>query len=217
MSSEALFFHEPTGEGPLEGVVVMLWHGAGGDVDQPHLQAVAAALCDSGALSVRARFRYRVEGRRMPDRMPKLLASMREAIHEVQSRPRVGARRLVLGGRSMGGRVASMLASENTSEDPPVAGLVFLSYPLHPAKQKAKLRDGHLPHIACPMLFVQGDRDALCDLKLLKPVMTRLGDRATLKVFERADHSFKRVEPRKVADLVCEWTSKKVIASPGPV
>ena len=102
----------------------------------------------------------------------------------------------------MGGRVASMLAAGGFEAD----GLVFLSYPLHPAGKKDRLRDAHLPDIECPMLFVQGDRDSLCDLDLLHPVLDRLGKRATLSLFEGADHDFRRVDAEAVTETVLGWT-----------
>jgi predicted alpha/beta-hydrolase family hydrolase len=92
----------------------------------------------------------------------------------------------VLGGKSMGGRIASHLAALGD----PCDGLWFLGYPLHPAGQPKKMRDAHLADAPCPMLFLAGTRDPLCDLALLRPVIERLGPRATLHVVEGGDHSF---------------------------
>ncbi|MBM4247696.1 MAG: alpha/beta hydrolase [Deltaproteobacteria bacterium] len=191
-------------DGPLSDVLLVLWHGAGGDVTERSLAAVAAAGAADGALVVRARFTYRVAGKRAPDRMPLLLASAREAIDAAAALPNAGGRKLVLGGRSMGGRVASLLVSDGLE----AAGLVFLSYPLHPAGKPDKLRDAHLPAIRCPMLFVQGDRDTLCDLKLLRPVLRKLGKRAQLSVFPGADHGMRKAPVDEIARVVTAFLAR---------
>lgn len=196
---ETLLVDEPmVDDGPLSRVLLVLWHGAGGDVTERSLGALATAASGEGALVVRARFPYRVAGKRAPDRMPLLLASAREAIDRALALPSAGGRKLVLGGRSMGGRVASLLVADGLHAD----GLVFLSYPLHPAGHPEKLRDAHLPSIPCPMLFVQGDRDTLCDLALLRPVLQRIGARAELAVFAGADHSMRKAPAEDVARTV---------------
>ena len=197
-------------DGSLSNVLLVLWHGAGGDVGERSLVAVAAAAAAAaaadGALVVRARFPYRVAGKRAPDRMPLLLASARESIDAAAALPNAGGRKLVLGGRSMGGRVASLLVSEGLHAD----GLVFLSYPLHPAGKPDKLRDAHLPAIRCPMLFVQGDRDTLCDLELLRPVLKKLGRRAQLSVFPGADHGMRKAPADEIARVATEFVATRV-------
>lgn len=198
MTKREYFVHE-AGAGPLEGTLVVLWHGAGGDVDQAHIVSLAKALPALGATVVRARFPYRVAGKRAPDRMPKLLDAAKATLERV--RADIDADKLILGGRSMGGRMTTMLAAEGYAVD----GLILLSYPLHPAGKKDKLRDEHLPKVEAPMLFVQGDRDALCDLALLHPVLARLGERATLEVFERGDHGFAKVPTEAVDEVVVRW------------
>jgi hypothetical protein len=115
--------------------------------------------------------------------MPLLELVYRAAIETMRARK---PKRLFVGGKSMGGRVASMLAAKGAACD----GLVFLGYPLHPAGKPEKLREAHLPEIKAPMLFLEGTRDALCDLALLRPVLTRLGDRAAMHVVDGGDHSF---------------------------
>jgi predicted alpha/beta-hydrolase family hydrolase len=185
-------------------VLAVLWHGAGGDVDERSLAATARALAAAGAIAVRARFPYRIAGRRAPDRMPVLLESARTAIEDARALAGARRRRLVLGGRSMGGRVASMLVAAGE----PASGLVFLSYPLHPAARPDNLRDAHLPSIPCPMLFVSGDRDALCDLELLRRVLERIGPRAELAVFPGADHSMRRADAAEIARTVVDWTAR---------
>jgi predicted alpha/beta-hydrolase family hydrolase len=122
----------------------------------------------------------------------------------------------VLGGKSMAGRMASMLLAEPLGA-PKAAGLLLVGYPLHPAGQPEKLRTEHLPRVPCPMLFLEGTRDPLCDLALLKPVLRKLGRRATLHVVEGGDHSFAvpkalgRSSTEVVAELVdatMDWLAK---------
>lgn len=202
---EAFLVDEPArADGPLSHVLLVLWHGAGGDVTERSMVAVAAAAASDGALVVRARFPYRVAGKRAPDRMPLLLASARESIDAAAALPNAAGRKLALGGRSMGGRVASLLVSEGLHADT----LVFLSYPLHPAGKPEKLRDAHLAAIRCPMLFVQGDRDTLCDLELLRPVLKRLGKRADLSVFAGADHGMRKAPTDAIARVVTTFLAR---------
>lgn len=166
------------------GIVCIVGHGAGSDMRSPHVVATAAGLAARGHVALRFNFPYREAGSRFPDRMPALEQAYRAAAAWLLARQRGG--RLFLGGRSLGGRVASHLAAEGFACD----GLVFYGYPLHPANKPSALRDEHLPRIQAPMLFVQGARDALCDLDLLRPVLARIGPRATLHVVRGADHSF---------------------------
>jgi uncharacterized protein len=190
--------------GPLSRLLLVLWHGAGGDVTERSLAAVAGATAAAGALVVRARFPYRLAGKRAPDRMPVLLASVQTTVASACALPRAEGRSLALGGRSMGGRVASMAVADGLA----ASALVFLSYPLHPAGQPEKLRDGHLADVPCPMLFVQGDRDALCDLALLRPVIERLGTRAELAVFAGADHGMRRANETEIARVVLDFLQR---------
>ena len=139
------------GKSKVDGLV--LTHGAGGDRDQHTLVALAEGLAP---LPVeRINFPYRNQGRRPPDRAPKLLAFLREEIPAIAARLGTELGRLVLGGRSMGGRMCSMAVAEGM----PAAGLVLLSYPLHPPKKPENLRTAHFPEIDVPCLFISGDRD----------------------------------------------------------
>ncbi|MEL7370771.1 MAG: alpha/beta family hydrolase [Myxococcota bacterium] len=201
VAKRTYFLHAPDKRGPLTGTAVVLWHGAGGDVDHPTLLSTVKAVVAEGGHAVRARFPYRVEGRHAPDRMPKLMASARELLTRLTAEPPLSGARLILGGRSMGGRMASMLVAEGFEAD----GLILLSYPLHPAGKKDKLRADHLPHVECPLIFLQGSKDNMSDLDLLRPVVEGLGKRATLEVFERGDHSMKRVDPDLVAEAARRW------------
>jgi hypothetical protein len=169
------------GEGPT---AVVLGHGAGGDRRARLLLRIAEDLAASGRRVVLANFPYSEARRRMPDPPALLEASVRAVAEHV--RREWGPERLVLGGKSMGGRMASQAAAKGLVAD----GLVFLGYPLHPPGRPEVLRDRHLAEVPCPMLFVQGTRDDFARLDLLEPVIARLGARATLHLVKAGDHSF---------------------------
>jgi predicted alpha/beta-hydrolase family hydrolase len=139
------------------GDALLLFPGAGATREQATLVAVEAAVAPAWA-TVRADFDYRREGRRAPDRPPKLLAAVRREIAAIDD---AGAARIVVGGRSMGGRICSMVAAGADGEPPPpsVAGVVAISYPLHPPGKPDRLRVEHLPQLHVPCLFVHGERD----------------------------------------------------------
>jgi hypothetical protein len=170
---------------PLQ-VALVLAHGAGGTMAQPLVVRLADALAARGALVLRFNFAYADAGRRAPDRGPLLAAAYRAAAAWLGARPEAKRRALVLGGKSMGGRVASGLAALGDRAD----GVYLLGYPLHPAGQPEKMRDAHLGDVPCPLLFLEGTRDPLCELTLLRPILRRLGRRATLVVIDGGDHSF---------------------------
>ncbi len=139
---------------------VLLAHGAGGDRNAKPLVATAQALAAAGIPSLRFDFPYRTAGRRAPDRPPVLLAAVREAAAELSRQTALPPERLVLGGRSMGGRYCSLAVGD--PDDPLLAlGLLLLGYPLHPAGRPDSLRVEHFPRLELPVLFVSGDRDAL--------------------------------------------------------
>jgi predicted alpha/beta-hydrolase family hydrolase len=164
--------------------VVALGPGAGSTRLQPALLAIAEALAASGRRAVLFNFPYSEAGGRRPDPPATLEAAVRVVAEH--ARGALGARRLVLGGRSMGGRIASQAVAAGLAAD----GLLFLAYPLHPPGRPEQLRDRHLPKITAPMLFVQGTRDDFARADLLDSVLARLGDRATLHLVEGGDHSF---------------------------
>ncbi|MFL6040324.1 MAG: alpha/beta family hydrolase, partial [Gaiellales bacterium] len=137
-------------------------------------------------------FVYTEKGRRSPDRPPVLVATWRAAAAWLAARPEAKGRPLVLGGKSMGGRIASMAAAEGM----PAAGLVFLGYPLHPPGKPDRLRDDHLDSVPAPMLFLQGTRDPFATPELLGRVAARLGPRAELRWVDGGDHSFRVPGPR---------------------
>ena len=167
------------------GVTVILAHGAGTDMTNALLVAFADGLAARGVATVRFNFPYTERGRGAPDPAATLEACYRAVLEQVRADARLGSGRVVIGGKSMGGRMASHLAAQRTAVD----GLLFLGYPLHPAGKPQQLRTAHLPRIAAPMLFLSGTRDALCQLERLRPVLATLPG-ATLHVVEEADHSF---------------------------
>jgi len=171
------------GEAPRPTVVV-LGHGAGGDRHTPFMVRLAEALAASGRGAVLYNFPYTERGGRRPD-PPAVLEATSRAVGEAAVEA-VGALRLVGGGKSMGGRIASQAAAQGARAD----GLVFLGYPLHPPGKPEQLRDAHLPAVRAPMLFVEGTRDPFARWDLLTAVLERLGPQATLHRIEEGDHSF---------------------------
>lgn len=165
---------------------VVIAHGAGSDMDSDFMCHVHEGLAEAGVLGVKFNFPYKQQGRRAPDRAPRLEAAYRAVVEQVRRHAAYRPGRLFIGGKSMGGRIASHLAAAGE----PVAGLVFLGYPLHPAGQPERLRAAHLPGIACPMLFVQGSRDRLCDLARLRGALAPVAGQCTLHVIDDGDHSF---------------------------
>ena len=165
---------------------LVLGHGAGAGMHHPFMEAVAHGLADHRIASLRYQFPYTEEGRRAPDGRATLLSTVRNAVGAA----RLSMKRLPMfaGGKSMGGRMTTLAAADRPL--PGVRGLAFLGFPLHPPARPGVERATHLSDIPLPMLFVQGDRDKLCDLDLLDPVLGGLGRRATLHVVEGADHGF---------------------------
>jgi len=169
----------------VDETVVVLAHGAGNDMTASLLVAFADRLAEAGFPTVRFNFAYTERGRRAPDRAPELEACYRHVLAQVRADPALPHRRLIAGGKSMGGRMASHLAAAGE----PLDGLLFLGYPLHPAGRPTQLRAAHLGAIEMPMLFLTGTRDALCRLDLLREVTAPLPN-ATVHVVDDGDHSF---------------------------
>jgi predicted alpha/beta-hydrolase family hydrolase len=161
-------------------------HGAGAGMRHVFLEAVAERLATRGIATLRYQFPYAEQGGRRPDSEPVLLATVRAAV--AAGREAAGGVPLLAGGKSMGGRMTSRAAAAEPLAG--VSGLVFLGFPLHPAGRPGVSRADHLAKVPLPMLFVQGTRDALADLDLLRPVLERFGPRATLRVIEHGDHMF---------------------------
>lgn len=164
-----------------------LAHGAGAGMGHPFLSAVAAGLAERGIATLRYQFLYMERGSKRPDPPRIAQAAVRAAV--------LAARRLVpkvplfAGGKSFGGRMTSQAQAESPLPD--VRGLVFLGFPLHPPGRPSDERGTHLFDVQIPMLFLQGTRDDFATLPLLRPLVQKLGTRATLALFDDADHSFR--------------------------
>lgn len=166
--------------------MLVLAHGAGAGMRHAFMEALAEELVSVGVATLRYQFPYMEEGRGVPDRPKVLTATVAAAVRAAQEfAPGLP---LLAGGKSMGGRMSSHAAADGFLNE--VRGLVFFGFPLHPPKQPGTKRAEHLSKVAMPMLFLQGTRDALADLRLLQPICKELGARATLQVVETADHSF---------------------------
>ena len=166
--------------------LLVMGNGAGAGMAHPFLEKLATELADAGIATLRYQFPYMEERRRVPDR-PELLLSTVAAAVRVATEAAPGLP-LLAGGKSMGGRMTSQAASENLLG--PVKGLVFFGFPLHPPNRPGTKRAEHLAKVGVPMLFLQGTRDTLADLTLLRPVCGKLEARATLHIIPEADHSF---------------------------
>lgn len=169
---------------------LVLAHGAGAGHDHPFMRLCGRELSARGLHIVTFNFPYIQARRRVPDRADLLEAAYLAVIDAVRGRAVFAGAPLVLGGKSMGGRMASHVAAHHADRAGTLAGLVFLGYPLHPPGKPTQLRDAHLPAIRCPMLFVQGARDAFGRPDELRPVLARLSAPAELAVIDQGDHSF---------------------------
>jgi predicted alpha/beta-hydrolase family hydrolase len=167
---------------------LILGHGAGAPQTHPWMVKAATAISSLGVDVVTFNFLYTETGRRAPDRNDVLEATWTAAIDAVRSRS--PGKRLFLGGKSMGGRIATQVAAKLAPGD--VSGLVLLGYPLHPPGKPAQLRTAHLPRVAAPMLFVQGSRDSFGTPDELRPVLAGLAKGTRLVVVDGGDHSFAR-------------------------
>jgi predicted alpha/beta-hydrolase family hydrolase len=170
------------------GITLILGHGAGAGQTNSFMVSFATALAARGIDAVTFNFAYMENGRRLPDPKDKLEACYRAVIEAVRGHGKLGGNRLAIGGKSMGGRIASQVAAAGIGE---LAGLVFLGYPLHPPGKPNQLRAKHLPDITAPMLFVQGSRDAFGTPDELRPILKALASPVELHVVDGADHSFK--------------------------
>lgn len=206
---ELIEFEVPSDGGFLpalaEGVdrpcIAVLGHGAGSHAHHNTMERLAGLIRDAGAGVVRFNFPYRAAGRSIPDRMPTLVESFRAVVEDV--RKRFGPASLVVGGHSMGGRVASMMEAESSQAD----GLLLFGYPLHPPGQLEKLRDAHLPSIQTRTLQLNGTQDELCNRALMEQVAAKLEPSIyTLHWLEGADHSYqvKRASGRTAVDIDAE-------------
>ncbi|HEX6883885.1 MAG TPA: alpha/beta fold hydrolase [Planctomycetota bacterium] len=193
-------FTLPCAEPPLSAVLdapagaprasaILLAHGAGYHMDSPWMERVALGLAAHGFPVLRFNYPYQERARARghalpPDRQPVLEEAHAVALAALAER--MPGSRILLAGKSMGGRIATYLAAKGER----CAGLVLFGYPLHPPKQPARTRSEHFPTLAQPALFLQGTRDEFADLALLRAALGRYGGQATLEVIEGADHGF---------------------------
>ena len=178
--------------GPRRGAdrAVLLAHGAGADQHAAALVVVADALAAAGVPTLRFNYPYRSAGRKAPDRAPTLLAATREAAGELARRTKLPPERLVLGGRSMGGRYCSMLAAD--ADDPwPALGLVLLGYPLHAPGKPESPRAEHFARLRMPVLFVSGTNDAFGTPDELRVAAKRVRGKVRWHWIPTADHGFR--------------------------
>ena len=217
------------GSGPVSALLVhpagaragyVLAHGAGAGMHHPFMTAVAGALSARQIATLRFQFPSMERASKRPDPPRVAQATVRAAVGV--ARERLPGLPLFAGGKSFGGRMTSQ--AQAASPLPDVAGLVFLGFPLHPAGRPAQERADHLAGVALPMLFVQGSRDELADLALITEVTARLAPRATLAVFDDADHGF-HVRARsgsndaqvleRIADTMAAWIDGRLDAPRG--
>jgi hypothetical protein len=170
------------------GATLILGHGAGAGQKSNFMVSFAEALAARGIGTITFNFLYSEQGRRVPDPNDRLEACYRAVIRTVRDQVGLGGDRLAIGGKSMGGRIASQVAAADAGD---LAGLVFLGYPLHPPGRPDRLRTKHLSNIRAPMLFVQGSRDAFGTPDELRPVIQQLAAPRDLYVVEGGDHSFR--------------------------
>ncbi len=203
-------------QGVQPALNVLLAHGAGAPMESEFMGRTAEGLVDRGYGVMRFRYGYMErmsqEQRRFPpDRTPKLEEVHLAALHAL--RKRTATDRIVLAGKSMGGRMSSHLAAAGES----CAGLLYLGYPLHPAGKPDKLRSEHFPKIRQRSLFVQGTRDALCDLDLLKRELAAYGAPFDLSIIAGGDHSFEVLKrsgrtpgevQKELLDVMDGWLAK---------
>jgi predicted alpha/beta-hydrolase family hydrolase len=192
-------------------------HGAGAGMTHPFMETIAAGLSEAGIATLRFQFPYMERGSRRPDTPALCHATVRAAVAEAaQIAPGLP---LIAGGRSFGGRMSSQ--AQALSPLAGVIGLAFLGFPLHPAGRPSDERAQHLLATRLPLLFLQGDRDELAQMSVLLPVIQRLGERATLKLIQNADHSFRvPAKPKRegspiIAQLVqtmLDWTESTINA-----
>jgi uncharacterized protein len=177
--------------------ILVLGHGAGAGSQHEFMERFATGLAGGSLRVCRFDFPYMAAGRKSPDRQPIL----EQAFRDVTDAVRGSHERVILGGKSLGGRVASLVVASGYPAD----ALIFLGYPLHPPGRPDRIRDAHLHQVSVPMLFVEGTRDPFCPLDTLERVRSGLGARTELAVVEDGDHSLK-VRKSSGRDTATAWT-----------
>jgi predicted alpha/beta-hydrolase family hydrolase len=186
--------------------LLLLAHGAGAGMRHRFMEEVAAKLADQNVATLRYQFPYMEKRTKRPDPESVLTDTVRAAV--AAAKKHAGKLPLFAGGKSMGGRMTSLAASQEPLDG--VRGLIFFGFPLHAAGRPGAERGQHLAEIKIPMLFLQGSRDALAELKLLKPLCAKIGERAELFVVGGGDHSFHMLKSARWSDVeVLEDVVKK--------
>lgn len=187
---------------PKAKAVYVFAHGAGAGMAHKSMNAIAEGLAERGVATLRYNFLYMERASKRPDPPALAHAAVRAAVD--RARTLTPDLPLFAGGKSFGGRMTSQ--AQALAPLPQVAGLIFFAFPLHPAGKLSDERAAHLDNVDVPMLFLQGDNDALAELTLLRPVVDRLGAKATLKLLAHADHSFHAPAKsgRKDAEVLAE-------------
>jgi predicted alpha/beta-hydrolase family hydrolase len=187
--------------------LLVLAHGAGAGMRHRFMEDVAQKLADRSVATLRYQFPYMEKGIKRPDSEAVLTATVRAAV--ATAKKYADGLSIFAGGKSMGGRMTSLAAAKASLDD--VRGLIYFGFPLHAAGKPSANRGDHLFDITLPMLFLQGSRDALADLTLLKPLCARLGKRSELFVIDGGDHSFHLLKSSgRSDDQVLEETATKV-------
>jgi uncharacterized protein len=193
--------------------LLVLAHGAGAGMNHPFMEKLAVELASVGVATLRYQFPYMEERRRVPDAPAVLTATVAAAVRTAAKM--APGLPLLAAGKSMGGRMTSEAAAQHPLDG--LQGLVFFGFPLHPPNRPGTKRADHLSKVKMPMLFLQGTRDPLADLKLLRPVCAKLGSRATLHIIETADHSFHVLKSsgrsdaevlRELAETAVTWAER---------
>lgn len=199
-----------TKKATTKAVGMVLFPSAGTDASFPAMLAIETAV-SSGARGIPVRrvdFPYRLAGRRFPDRHPQMIAAVVDAATEMAVSLGVGTEQIIVAGRSMGGRMASMAVAAGL----PVAGLVSVAYPLHPPGQWNDMRDGHFPDVRVPTLFVSGVHDAFASPEELTDAAKKIKGRVVFKFLEgnkrRAGHELYG-QDEAVAELVAAWVRRR--------
>ena len=207
----ALVYRAADGPASASDAALILGHGAGAGQRSTFMVDFARGLSALGIDVITFNFLYTEQGRRIPDRAPALESCYRAVIDASRAEVESARRSLFIGGKSMGGRIATQVAAADPSL--PLAGLVLLGYPLHPPGKPAERRDKHLPAIARPMLFVQGSRDAFGTPDELASAIAALQPAPTLHVVTQGDHSFKVSRKDAAAQAAIYADLQQVIAS----
>ena len=169
------------------GAGLIFAHGAGNDMNNPLIVALAEGLAIAGCVTLRFNFPYKEKGKKSPDSQQKLIHTWQCAYAYMQHKQKFPVKRIIAVGKSMGGRVASQMVADSQMD---VAALIFLGYPLHAPGKKDQLRDAHLYRIRVPMLFFAGTKDPLCDMDKLNTVLDNMPSHRDLEVIDGGNHSF---------------------------